>query len=318
HSHYAYSSYHLSLSLCACVSVSVSPLLAHPPPTKPSQPVSSATMAANDITLHHPRILCLHGGGTNARIFRAQCRVLSRWLEPDFRLAFAEAPYTSAPGPDVASVYAGDGPFKRWLRWLPTHEALEDKAAVRDVDRVLKEAMDADDAAGADGPWVALLGFSQGAKLAVSLLFRQQQRALRRKGGGGDGRQENGGWGDDGIYDGWKFAVALAGRAPLVNLEPGLFQSSLLSNPSEIGLAGSPDLMEMATEKHVLRLPSIHVHGRADPGLDLHRELVERYSDPACTEVVEWDGGHRVVLKGPDVQLVVDAILKVAKETKAI
>ncbi|RYC64082.1 hypothetical protein CHU98_g2142 [Xylaria longipes] len=177
--------------------------------------------------------------------------------------------------------------------------------------------MDADDAEGADGPWVGLLGFSQGAKLAVSLLFRQQQRALRRAKDGKADQQRSGGWGedDDGIYDGWKFAVALAGRAPLVNLEPGVFESSLLSNPSEIGLSRPPDLMEMAAERHVLRLPSIHVHGLTDPGLHLHQELFERYSDPACTRLVQWDGGHRVVLKGTDVQPVVDAIIEVAKET---
>ncbi|KAI1424180.1 serine hydrolase FSH [Xylaria sp. FL1777] len=272
-------------------------------------------MAGADTTLHHPRILCLHGGGTNARIFRAQCRVLSRMLEPHFRLVYAEAPFASAPGPDVASVYAGDGPFKRWLRWLPTHEAVDSEAAVRDIDRAIREAMDADDAAGADGPWAALLGFSQGAKLAASLLFRQQQRVLRRAQEGKTGSNGAAGVGDDGIFDGWRFAVVLAARAPLVNLEPGIFTSSLLSDPSEIGLTGTPDLMEMVSGRHVLRLPSIHVHGLADPGLHLHQELFEQYTDPACTRLLQWDGGHRVVLKGTDVRPVVDAIIEVAKET---
>ncbi|KAI1151944.1 serine hydrolase FSH [Nemania diffusa] len=267
-------------------------------------------MAGQDTTLHLPRILCLHGGGTNARIFRAQCRVVSRLLEPHFRLVYAEAPYASSPGPDVVAVYAGDGPFKRWLRWLPTHEALEPQAAVRAIDDAIREAMDVDDAEGADGPWAGLLGFSQGAKLAASLLFREQQRAARR----GTGRAKQG-LGDDGVYDGWKFAVVLAGRAPLVNLEPGVFASSLLSDPAEIGLAGTADLMEMASERHVLRLPSIHVHGLTDPGLHLHQELFEQYTDPECTRLVQWDGGHRVVLKGTDVQPVVDAIIAVAKET---
>ncbi|KAI0433148.1 serine hydrolase FSH [Xylaria sp. FL1042] len=271
-------------------------------------------------TLHHPRMLCLHGGGTNARIFRAQCRVLSRALEPYFRLVYAEAPYASAAGPDVVAVYAGDGPFKRWLRWLPNHEQVDSAAAVRDIDRAIKEAMDADDAEGADGPWVALLGFSQGAKLAASLLFRQQQRELRRAQEGKGARHRNAVLGEDdddndGVFDGWKFAVVLAARAPLVNLEPGIFKSSLLSDPSDIGLSGTPDLMEMASEEHVLRLPSIHVHGLTDPGLHLHQELFEQYTDPQCTRLVQWDGGHRVVLKSTDVQPVVDAIVEVAKET---
>ncbi|KAI1166052.1 serine hydrolase FSH [Nemania serpens] len=269
-------------------------------------------MAGTDSTLHHPRILCLHGGGTNARIFRAQCRIVSRFLEPHFRLAFAEAPYLSSAGPDVVAVYASEGPFKRWLRWLPAHEKLEDEVAVRDIDNSLKKAMDDDDAQGADGPWVGLLGFSQGAKLAMSLLFRQQQRVSRRAERGNEGKAGEAG---DGIYDGWKFVVVLAGRAPLVNLEPGIFRSSLLSEPSEISLSGTPDLMEMASGRHVLRLPSIHVHGLADPGLHLHQQLYEQYTEPEYARLLQWDGAHRVVLKGTDVQPVVDAILAVAKET---
>jgi hypothetical protein len=52
-----------------------------------------------EATLYLPRILCLHGGGTNAKIFRAQCRVLRAELGSKFRLCFAEAPFSSQPGP---------------------------------------------------------------------------------------------------------------------------------------------------------------------------------------------------------------------------
>lgn len=54
-------------------------------------------------------------GGTNARIFYAQCRVLSTLLNPHFRLCFAEAPVPSQPGPDVVSVYRHFGDFKSWI-----------------------------------------------------------------------------------------------------------------------------------------------------------------------------------------------------------
>ena len=37
-------------------------------------------------TLHLPRLLCTHVGGTNARIFRMQCRVLEKHLGHTFRL----------------------------------------------------------------------------------------------------------------------------------------------------------------------------------------------------------------------------------------
>ncbi|KAI5925652.1 serine hydrolase FSH [Camillea tinctor] len=255
-----------------------------------------------DPTLHLPRMLCLHGGGTNARIFRAQCRALSKTLEPYFRLVYAEAPFESTAGPDVLSVYANDGPFKRWLRWLPDHAVVDDDSAIHDIDASLKAAMDADDALGATGPWVALMGFSQGAKLSASLLFRQQVRLART------GRADSD----------WKFAVLMAGRAPLVNLDPDIFQSSLLSGPSQIGLSGGPDLMEMMSENHILRLPTIHVHGMADPGLHLHRELFEQYCDPSSVRLVEWPGAHRVPLKSTDVQPVIDEILEVAKKTGAL
>ncbi|KAI2603051.1 serine hydrolase FSH [Hypoxylon fragiforme] len=257
-----------------------------------------------DSTLHLPRILCLHGGGTNARIFRAQCRVLSRTLEPHFRMVYAEAPFSSTAGPDVLSVYAEHGPFKRWLRWLPEQSEVEDHTAVTEIEAQLKEAMDMDDELGATGPWVALLGFSQGAKMVASLLFRQQIRTEKL--------------GSDRAGSNWKFAVVMAGRAPLVNLDPDVFKSSMLAHPSQIGLTGGPDLMEMMSGNHILKLPTIHVHGLNDPGVSLHRELLEEYCDPNTTRLVEWNGDHRIPLKSTDVQPLVNQILEVARETKAL
>jgi pimeloyl-ACP methyl ester carboxylesterase len=265
---------------------------------------SASQANAADRTLHLPRILCLHGGGTNARIFRAQCRVLSRVLEPYFRLAYAEAPFDSNAGPDVLSVYADCGPFKRWLRWLPEHEPLEDRAAITAIDSALEAAMDEDDAQGATGPWVGMLGFSQGAKLAASLLFRQQVRAEK--------------YGPAAAGSDWKFAVLMAGRSPLVSLDPDVFTSPMLSDPSQIGLTERPDLMDVMSGRHILRLPTIHVHGLDDPGLDLHRELLEDYCDLEKATLVEWNGGHRVPLKQTDVDVVVDQILEVAKDTGAL
>ncbi|KAI0023986.1 serine hydrolase FSH [Xylariomycetidae sp. FL0641] len=282
-----------------------------------------------------PRILCLHGGGTNARIFTAQCRVLSRFLAPHFRLVFAEAPFASAPGPDVLSVYAADGPFKRWLRWLESHTGhpADDGAAVAALDGALGAAMRADPGT---GPWVGLLGFSQGAKLAASLLLRQQQLRLllplraattNKRTTTTTGEEEVEvvvvpGRCDAGVD--WKFAVLLAGRAPLVNLAPWVSSSSsssLLSRASQTGLedgAAPPDLMEMAAGRHVVRAPTVHVHGLADPGLHLHRELLEQYCDPEAAVLVEWDGAHRVPLKATDVQPLVDAVLEVARRTGAL
>jgi hypothetical protein len=97
-------------------------------------------------TLNLPRLLCLHGGGANARIFRAQCRVLERALFPTCRLCFAEAPFPSQAGPDVVSVYAAFSPFKAWLHWGPDDaERDSGTAVVREIQSALLYAMAEDE-----------------------------------------------------------------------------------------------------------------------------------------------------------------------------
>lgn len=154
-------------------------------------------------TLHLPRILCLHGGGTNARIFRAQCRVLEKALKPFFRLCYAQAPYRSKPGSDVVSVYKNYAPFRAWLDPVQDTERITTETEIS-----LRKAMAEDDIKGATGDWVGLLGFSQGAKISASLLLAQQIRKAEL------GSQK------PSIMPKWKFAVLLAGRGPLISATP--------------------------------------------------------------------------------------------------
>ncbi|KAK6073697.1 citrinin biosynthesis oxidoreductase CtnB [Seiridium cupressi] len=255
----------------------------------------------DDKTLCLPRILCLHGGGTNAQIFESQCRVISAHLEPYFRLVFAEAPYESTPGPGVTSVYADYAPFKRWLRWLPGDERTNDERVVHDIDRAVEETMISDDKRGATGQWVALLGFSQGAKLAMSLLIRQDVRRARQA-------PPNPG-------PHWAFGVILAGRAPPVALDSGFFNSTMLCDPSQLDIARPPDLIDAMSEDHRVRVPTIHMQGLLDQGLHLHREMLEDYCIEGTTRLIEWDAAHVVALKRTDVNRLVMQILEVAGET---
>ncbi|MCJ1318612.1 hypothetical protein MMC15_003942 [Xylographa vitiligo] len=254
-----------------------------------------------DSTLHLPRILCLHGGGTNARIFRLQCRVLARQLQSTFRLCFAEAPFASQAGPDVHTVYREYGPFRRWLRWQPDHPEIEPRIAVAKIEAALEAAKREDDEKGATGEWVALLGFSQGAKMCASLLLRQQARAEKL------GRYRS--------APGYRFAVLLAGRGPLVALEPELVMTPALV---DAGANTSLDLLcreSSRTRADVLRIPTIHVHGLRDGGLKLHRRMQKRYCERNSARVLEWDGDHRVPIKSKDVAAVVAEILDLGKQT---
>jgi Serine hydrolase (FSH1) len=255
---------------------------------------------ADDATLHLPRILCLHGGGTNAKIFRAQCRVLERALRPTFRLCFAEAPFPSQPGSDVSSVYKDFGPFRAWLRWLPGDPERESRSVVEQIEESLRKAMGEDDRKGATGEWVALLGFSQGAKLCASLLFSHQVRAEK--------------FGRHTFEPDFRFAVLLAGRGPLVSLAPELSMTPGLVDASCISVLSWLDEQNFAAMEHRLRLPTIHVHGMKDPGLDLHRKLLYQCCGEGSTKLIEWDGDHRVPIKTKDVTVIVEEILSTAKE----
>lgn len=245
-------------------------------------------------TIAHPRILCLHGGGTNASIFYMQCRALSHNLKSHYRLVFAEAAFPSIPGPDVLTVYAECGPFKRWVVTAEPN-AVEKKPGETwtAIEKQLGDAMDDDDRLGATGEWVGILGFSQGAKIAASVLLRQQEAAA------GLGRMKRPG-------KGFRFGVLMAGRGPLLSYD---WENALWLDGDE-----RFDYASNQKANRILRIPTIHVHGLQDPGLGYHQILLEEWCDPSTTRLVEWEGNHRLPFKTWDVKLVVDKIHEIAAQ----
>ncbi|KLU92557.1 hypothetical protein MAPG_11502 [Magnaporthiopsis poae ATCC 64411] len=267
-----------------------------------------------------PRILCLHGGGTNARIFRTQCRVITSRLRGLVRLVFAEAPLPSTPGPDVTSVYASWGPFRAWLPpsfidGVP--EGQSGALALAVVENTLEATMREDDAAGNTGPWIGVLGFSQGAKLAASLLLRQQQLK------------------EAGLAPGLKFrfGVLLAGRGPLIapsiakttqDMQEDDWGASWEERTSAggslvfgISVADDDALQDEKWPKPTplpqrpdqrLSVPTLHVHGVKDPGLHLHRRMMNDWCDASSTTLMQWDGDHRVPIRAEHVVQIVDYI----------
>lgn len=265
-------------------------------PAQNPQSAGTGYLNMNDTApIHLPRILCLHGGGTNAFIFRMQCRVLEKRLGRSFRLVYAQAPFISVePGPDVTSVYKDYGPFRVWLRDHRMSEVWTSRDIASRIDAALALAMDADDAKGATGDWVGLLGFSQGAKVAASILYRQQRCGMTS----------------------FRFAVLFAGRGPLVWLMPDLPRPHGLVDAATPFTHSAPAWLTLGSDEHVLRLPTIHVHGLKDPGLDWHRDLLREYCDPLQATLLEWEGDHRMPIKSRDVEMIVQQIHKAAQETE--
>ncbi|QIX00183.1 hypothetical protein AMS68_005700 [Peltaster fructicola] len=258
-------------------------IMSSAPSSRPRTPIPP------EQTLNLPRILCLHGGGVTAEVFQLQARALIAHL-PDFRLVFADGPHFCAPGPGIVPVYETYGPFRRWLRWLPEHPDIDDESAIEEVLYNIETCKREDEG---HGDWVGLIGFSQGAKLAASLLYDQQIRIEREGTAPTD----------------YKFAVLLAGRHPLVSFcehsrHPALVTAGQISEGHDY----------TGENPHILRLPTIHVHGLADKGLHLHRRMLTQYHDPNTCTVLEWDGDHRVPLKTKDVQPIADEIYRLARE----
>jgi predicted esterase len=257
-----------------------------------------------------PRLLCLHGGGVNAAIFKAQSRSLIRHLQHSFRLVWADGPFFCDPHSDVIHVYGDYGPFRRWLRWLPEHAEIDAESCIEEIGYAIRTAMEDDDRDGGTGEWVGLVGFSQGAKLSASLLLEQQAREKIAS----KNQTKDIGTGPIGIPGlNWRFAVLLAGRAPLSNMNPEVLTSEALVSTAEI--SEGFQFVKEVDEQAVLRKPTIHLHGTADPGLHLHRKLLKEYCEEGSKTLLEWDGAHRIPIKSKDVEPVVGAIYDVAEAT---
>lgn len=244
-----------------------------------------------------PRILCLHGGGTNSHIFRMQCRVLENTLHSTFRLVYAEAPFLSDPGPDVTSVYRRHGPFKSWLRTTPGEGVHESGSCAKHIHAAIIRAMGSDSQSGAIGDWVGVLGFSQGAKIAASIILTQQTMQE----GAGDSMI---------MWPRFRFAVLMAGRGPLIRFCPEWENDTLHGTPQ---LQGNESQLFLDSDDCIVRIPTLHVHGLLDPGLKLHQALRDRYFTDEESSILEWEGDHRLPIKRKDVDAVVQKIRDLAK-----
>ena len=231
---------------------------------------------------------------------RCQCRALIPALKPYFRLVFADAPFFCQAGPGVIPVYQEMGPFRRWLRWQHVQPEMDNDTMLSEIEYQIESAMIADDKAGGSGPWLGLLGFSQGAKLAASILYDRQLRI--------QDTEDTNVIGFGGAK--WRFAVIMAGRAPLVSLSELSAFDPTLTRPGEVRENVESCLRD--TERKIT-LPTVHVHGMKDTGLWLHQMLYDEYCERKHANLVEWDGHHRIPIKSKEVNRIVDAILEASK-----
>ncbi|KAJ6013602.1 hypothetical protein N7540_008193 [Penicillium herquei] len=267
-------------------------------------------------TLQKPRILCLHGGGVSAKIFRLQARQLIQALAPYFRLVFVDGPFPSDMHPDLIPVYKKMGPCYSWadlsLQCTLSNGSPDFNTIIEKIRGSLRCAMEADPGT---GDWVGLLGFSQGARLAISILLEDEIRA----------NEFNYNALDSGFLGvKWHFGVLLAGRGPPYALSQRTMNCGQFGRPGpmnqmkdSIEFPAFDSLFDLLGPSPILSTPTLHVHGMQDPGLPFHQLLQSRYVAPGSSSVIEWDGEHRVPIRTADVDAVRSGILQIAKVSDA-
>ncbi|KAI1123287.1 serine hydrolase FSH [Nemania abortiva] len=112
-----------------------------------------------------PKILCLHGSGTSADIFRIQAIRLGRLLQPHFELVYVDGFIDTGAGPGVLPFFEGMEPYKRWL----TDKDGQEERPWSDLPKLVEVF-------NRNGPFVGIIGFSQGAKAATHLIRWLEQR----------------------------------------------------------------------------------------------------------------------------------------------
>ncbi|KAF1993036.1 hypothetical protein P154DRAFT_106180 [Amniculicola lignicola CBS 123094] len=105
------------------------------------------------------RVLCLHGQGVNSAVFQKQTESLRAMLPVDYEFHFFDGKYECESAEEVRDHYPP--PYLTWYN-TPTVEKVKD--AHEQIRQIIKT----------HGPFDAVMGFSQGAAVAASLLLHEE------------------------------------------------------------------------------------------------------------------------------------------------
>ncbi|ETI23492.1 hypothetical protein G647_05294 [Cladophialophora carrionii CBS 160.54] len=221
-----------------------------------------------------PAILMLHGGGSNATVFKIQARRLLWTLEKQFRFVFAQAPIEGAPGFGMLPVFASCEPFYRWVsRKFRAGESDVEPTPADEVARLDAQLTALMEQHGGVDSFKGVIGFSQGARLVAGLLLRQ--KIEERDHAGGVSR--------------WKFGfgVMIGGPFPPISLAQDV-------DPADYALLKS--------------VPTVHAWGRDDHVKPGCVELMKVCESDHCFQM-DFEGGHHLPLKDVEAKDLCDLIM---------
>ncbi|KAI8627213.1 serine hydrolase FSH [Xylariaceae sp. FL1651] len=221
-------------------------------------------------------LLCLHGTGSSANIFRLQLAKFRLALN-DFEFVFMDAPYPAPAGPGVLPMFAAAAPFHGWFSGQDaTIDGRLD--TINDAIRVTVEKWETSKK-NPKAQIVGVLAFSEGALVASMLLWQQQIGLLP-----------------------WLPTLYFA------TLICCFF-------PDEAAVRMLADSKARGNEKALIEVPTLHIHGRQDFCLTRAQKLVAEHYRPDSADVMEFSGGHQVPNRREDCAEATKRIMKLFQKT---
>lgn len=258
-----------------------------------SRQVSTITMTAHSPTLRKPprALLCIHGAGGSAAVFRVQLAKLSAALRNDFQLVYVTAPFPSDAGPGVLPLFQDMGPFYTWFAKNDGNGSGNNNDANEESNTRIEERVRALDApinkvvqdwqeTSPESPIVGVVAFSEGALVATLLLWQQQM-----------------------------------GRLPwLPTLSIAMFICCYYRDEvTEYIKSASPE----READSLIKVPTLHLQGRQDFGRDGSRKLAETHYTPRFAHVLEFQGTHQFPNRRPDIEETVKRFLELHRKALA-
>jgi pimeloyl-ACP methyl ester carboxylesterase len=238
-------------------------------------------------------LLCIHGAGGSATIFRVQTAKLRMALRHEFEFVYATAPFTSEPGPGVLPLFQGMGPYYSWfkddgdknIRVNPLEHAEKSSANTSVGERLLavntpvQKVIEDWQKNNPQTPIVGVVAFSEGALVATLLMWQQQM-----------------------------------GRLPwLPKMNSAMFICCYYTEElTDYMRAESPDDQETL----LINVPTLHLQGRQDFVLERSKKMVATHYLPQNADVLEFHGQHHVPNRKGDLDEAIRRFLNMYKYQK--
>jgi pimeloyl-ACP methyl ester carboxylesterase len=238
-------------------------------------------------------LLCIHGAGGSATIFRVQTAKLRMALRHEFEFVYATAPFTSEPGPGVLPLFQGMGPYYSWfkddgdknIRVNPLENAEKSSANTSVGERLLavntpvQKVIEDWQKNNPQTPIVGVVAFSEGALVATLLMWQQQM-----------------------------------GRLPwLPKMNSAMFICCYYTEElTDYMRAESPDDQETL----LINVPTLHLQGRQDFVLERSKKMVATHYLPQNADVLEFHGQHHVPNRKGDLDEAIRRFLNMYKYQK--